>query len=97
MGSPVSPVVANLYMENFERRALTSAPRPPNIWFRYVDDTFTVLHHDDIGNFTDHINSIDPNIQFTIEPESEGRMPFLDTCIHVKVTHHQLFLLYNIM
>ena len=29
MGSPVSPIVANLYMECFERKALRSATNPP--------------------------------------------------------------------
>ena len=29
MGSPVSPIVANLYMEYLEQKALTSAPYPP--------------------------------------------------------------------
>ena len=28
MGSPISPIVANLYMENFENRALQSSPNP---------------------------------------------------------------------
>ena len=28
MGSPVSPIVANLYMEHFEREALNSACNP---------------------------------------------------------------------
>ena len=36
MGSPISPVVANLYMENFETRAITTAENPPRIWKRYV-------------------------------------------------------------
>ena len=31
MGSPVSPVVANLYMEHFERKALRSASNPPGM------------------------------------------------------------------
>jgi hypothetical protein len=26
MGSPVSPIVANLFMENFEQRVMTTAP-----------------------------------------------------------------------
>ena len=29
MGSPVSPIVANLYMEYFEGKALRSAANPP--------------------------------------------------------------------
>ena len=31
MGSPVSPIVANLYMECFERKALSSAINPPGM------------------------------------------------------------------
>ena len=31
MGSPISPIVANLYMENFEMRALQSSLKPPFI------------------------------------------------------------------
>ena len=31
MGSPVSPTVANLYMEAFEHRAITTAVKPPMI------------------------------------------------------------------
>ena len=43
MGSPISPIVANLYMENFETRALQSSPNPPLLWKRFVDDTFVIL------------------------------------------------------
>jgi hypothetical protein len=83
MGSPVSPLVANIYMEDFEKKALASAPHPPSMWLRYVDDTFVKIGEDYIQEFTDHINSQDANIKFTNEPEVEGSIPFLDVKVHL--------------
>ncbi len=65
MGFPVSPVIADLAMEDFEQRALENAPNPPSMWLGYFDDTFTVLWAYFIDEFSDHLNSIDPHIQFT--------------------------------
>ena len=76
--------VISFYMENFEKIALSSAPSPPSMWLRYVDDTFVKIHEYDVDGFTAHINSIDSNIQFTTEPELNNKLPFLDLCIHVK-------------
>ena len=41
MGSPVSPIVVNLYMKYLEWKALSTAPTPPRFWCRYVDDTLS--------------------------------------------------------
>ena len=82
MGSPVSPIVANLYMEAFEHRAITTAVNPPRIWKRYVNDIFVIqqLTHREV--FYQHINSVDPSIQFTVEEtKSDGSMPFLETLV----------------
>ena len=88
MGSPVPPIVANLYMEYFEKEALESAKNPPSLWLRYMytlDVIFmTKIHEYDIQSFTDHINSIDEHIKFTSEEEEDGSIPFLDTCVHVE-------------
>ena len=83
MGSPISPIVPNLYMEHFESRALDTAPTPPAMWYRYVDDTMTKIHEGAVKSFSDHLNSINPHIQFTSEEEKNGRIPSLDTCLHV--------------
>ena len=43
MGSPVSPVVANLYMEIIEESAISASATPPKVWKRYVDDSFVII------------------------------------------------------
>ena len=55
MGSPVSPIVTNLYMEHFERTALRTASNP-RLWLRYVDDTFATQQEEHKQNFLEHIN-----------------------------------------
>ncbi len=45
----------------------------PDIWLRYVDNTFTVLEKCEVSKFTKHINNIDSNIKFTMEePENNA-------------------------
>ena len=81
MGSPVSPIVANLYMEYLEQKALSNAPHP-QFWHRYVDDTFVIHKEVNKQGFLQHINSVDPAIKFTVEDNKEdGSIPFLDTTV----------------
>ena len=61
-GSPVLVVVANLVMEDIERRALATFHAPPRFWRRYVDDTCTALPRDLVDPFHEHLNSIDLHI-----------------------------------
>ena len=58
MGSPVSAVIANLYMEEFGEQAITTAPYKPKIWKRYIDNTFTILDRNSVDSFLQHLNSL---------------------------------------
>ena len=81
MGSPVSPIVANLCMEYLEQNALSTAP-PPRFWHRFVDDTFIIHREVNKQDFLKHINSVDPAKKFTVEDNKEdGSIPFLDTIV----------------
>ena len=83
MGSPISPIIADLFMEDLETRALNTSQHPPSLWKRYVDDTLTIIKKDYKDTFLDHINSIDLNIRFTNEdPKEDGSKSFLDILYH---------------
>lgn len=45
MGSPLSPVVANLYMDYFESELLPTLSLLPSMWARYVDEIFAIWPH----------------------------------------------------
>ena len=67
MGYPISPIVANFFMEDLEMKALATAPSPPTLWKRFVDDTFIIIQRLQKDTFLQHINAIDDNIHFTCE------------------------------
>ena len=98
MGSPVSVVVAEIVMQNIEEQALSTYTKTLPLWLRYVDETFTAVHKDEIDTFHEHLNRQNPHIQFTKEIEENGKIPFLDclvsrdenklrTAIYRKPTH----------
>jgi hypothetical protein len=86
MGSPLSPIVANLFMENFEKKALDSYPLKPLRWKRFVDDTNVLWPHgkEELDKFFQHLNNISKDIKFTMELEENGSIPFLDVLINKK-------------
>ena len=95
MGSPVSPIVVNLYMEYFEREALWSASNPPRFWFMFVDDTWVIQQSTHKQEFLEHINSIDPAIKFTVEgTQGNGGIPFLDTLVTPEADNSLSFTVY---
>ena len=59
MGSPISSLVTNLFMEEFESKVISYAPNPPRLCIRYMDDIFVIQHAENSHQFLQHISSID--------------------------------------
>ena len=104
MGSPLSPVLANLFMEYFETELLPTLSYQPPLWLRYVDDIILFWPDDrDFSEFFLEVNQLIPSIKFTTEWEEEGNIPFLDmrvfrmpsgfsTSIYRKPTHSNQYI-----
>ena len=107
MCSLVSAVIANLVMEDIEQRALVSSPVTPLFWKRYVDDVISAVSRNEVENLLNHLNSVEPSIQFIVERENEGQLSFLDlniyrkdqgllgTGVHRKSTHTDKYLAFD--
>ena len=78
MGSPLSPIACNIFMEWLEHEAIHTAPIncKPRFW-KYVDDVLEIIRAGEVDNLTQHLNTIDPtnSVEFTHEPEQDGRIP----------------------
>ena len=63
-------------------KRLSVLPPIPRFWHRYVDDTFVIQKEIHKQDFLQHINSVDPAIQFTVENNKKDEaIPFLDTIV----------------
>ena len=83
MGSLLSPFLAKVYMEFFEKMTLEKADKKPSLWLRYVDDTFVIWPHNPelLQPFLHHLNCLRSSIKFTMEIEKDSTLPFLDVLV----------------
>ena len=83
MGSPLGPVLANLFMGVYEKKWLRRYKGPPVLFYkRYVDDIFCMFESKEHAHkFLEYLNKQHHSIKFTIEEETNGRLPFLDIAV----------------
>ena len=56
MGSPVSPIVANIFMDDLERNALVTMKDRPRLWLRYVDDVLSIVKRNSLEGMLVHLH-----------------------------------------
>ena len=83
MGSPLAPVLANIFMGFHESKWLNEYNlNKPKFYLRYVDDILAAFDNEqDSLNFLDFLNNRHPNIKFTIEKQINHSITFLEEFI----------------
>ena len=82
MGSPLGPILANIFVGFFENSLLCNSQIKPLAYYRYVDDVFAVfLSKSNVDSFHTALNAMHKCISFTVEEETSRKLNFLDICI----------------
>ena len=106
MGSPLGPLMANAFMYKIEKQ-LETENKLPIFYKRFVDDTLSAMPDPEAASeFLTTLNKSHPSVDFTMELEENGRLPFLgmnvirngcrlDTTVYRKPTDTGLLLHYH--
>lgn len=81
MGSPISPVLANMVMEFLETEVLKKLSFVPLFYTRYVDDIILCIPNNRIDDTVTEFNKFHQRLQFTTELEENNQIAFLDVLL----------------
>ena len=83
MGSPLAPVLPNIFMGFHESKWLNEYNlNKPKFYLRYVDDIQAAFDSEqDLLNFLNFLNNRHPNITFTIVKQNDHSITFFDVFI----------------
>ena len=78
--------LANFFV-GFHEERLFDYDQKPGVYFRYVDDTYTIFKTEaECDTFLKHLNNLHPALQFTFEKEENDSLPFF-SCFGRKVQY----------
>ena len=83
MGSPLTPVLANIFIGFYESKWLNEYNlNEPKLYLRYVDDTLATFEKEQNSlNFLNFLNNKHPNIKSTKEKQVNHSIAFFDVFI----------------
>ena len=80
MGSPLGPVLANIFVSYCE--SLVPKCKWPAVYCRFVDDSWSYFQsRSDAQEFLELLNKLHPSLKFTCEFESASKLSFLDVLV----------------
>ena len=87
MGKPDAPSQADIYMEEFDRRAQHDFEVHPELLFRFLDDVFLVWLHgkEKLTLYQEYLNTLIDGIKVTFTYSTE-EVNFLDTTVYRRRT-----------
>jgi len=83
MGSPLSPIVADIVMQDLETQCINNFDFQFTFYFRYVDDVILAAPKDKIDIILKSFNNYHERLKFTVEYEKDRSLSFLDLLITV--------------
>jgi retron-type reverse transcriptase len=84
MGSPLSPIIADLVMQDLEDTAFKSLNTSCIFYFRYVDDIILATSDENLNLIVNFFNNYHDRLKFTVEREVNRSLSFLDLLIKIK-------------
>ena len=101
MGSPISSILAEIFIHNIEQTHILNTENNKHAhkiiyWYRYVDDILLMYKGSSrqIEQLHTHINKIHPKLKFTLETELNKSINFLDITI-TKLDNKHNFKIYR--
>jgi len=81
MCSPLSPILADIVMEDLEVHCLRKMEFKIHTYYRHVDDIFLIIPKSKIETVLKTFNEYHPRLKFTHELESNKSIGFLNTLV----------------
>ncbi|XP_011860124.1 PREDICTED: uncharacterized protein LOC105557488 [Vollenhovia emeryi] len=78
---PLSPILADIVLDDLESTCLNALDIEIPVFYRYVDDIFTIVPSDKINTILETFNSYHPKLKFTYEIEKNNTISFLNVNI----------------
>ena len=85
MGNPLSPTIADIVLDKLLDQTYTELEKHNikiKFLVKYVDDMFAIIDKKDINSILTQLNNYHNKLQFTVETETNGCLPFLNMKIH---------------